>query len=139
MHWGLCCYSASWTLNGQIMSFPIHFYSFSLNEKQYLSQRDHRLCVMSLFHGHALKFPIMPSIWPAPPAGGKGRQMCLFHHQFRLRSKVLFLEQDFNVDAHLWKIGYSGMSFNITCTKLLPHCANFLFSRFQRLIIWFNF
>ncbi len=119
---------------------------FFLTERDMASitEGSQALCevlISFLFHGLVLKFPIMPFIWPAPPAGGTGRQMCLFRHQFRLRrSKFCFWNKFLTLThtcEHMWKFGYSSISIYITHIKPLPH-VNFLFARFLDLIIWFH-
>ncbi len=121
-------------------------FGFFLTERDTLSltEGSQALCevlISFLFHGLVLKFPIMPSIWPAPPAGGIGRQICLFRHQFRLRRSKFCSWNKFLTLTHtcerMWTFGYSSISIYITHIKPLPH-VNFLFSRFLDLIIWFH-
>lgn len=109
-----------------------------------ITEGSQALCevlISFLFHGLALKFPIMLSIWPAPPAGGIGRQMCLFRHQFRRRRSKFCFWNKFLTVTHTceqkWKFGYSSIPIYITHIKPLPH-VNFLFSRFLDLIIRFH-
>lgn len=105
VHWGLSCYSASWTPGDQIVSSSIHFDSSSLNEICHLSQRDHRLCVRSLFHPY---FMVLLSNFPScPPSGLHPQQVawagrCVYSTINSGWGGVkLFLKQVLNVDAHL--------------------------------------